>query len=87
MQKKNQIEIIIDIGTIFKINYKTLISIGDPVECIQIYLLIHDDLHCMDDDKIKKRKFSTHDKFGESILALVGNLLLTITSESNLQYF
>ena len=41
----------------------------------------------MDDVKIKKRKFSTHDKFGESTVVLVANLLLTITSESNLQYF
>ena len=60
--KKIRSKILIDIGAIFKINYKTLISIGAAVECIHAYSLIHDDLPCMDDDKIRRGKISTQIK-------------------------
>ncbi len=73
--KKIRSKILIDIGAIFKINYKTLISIGAAVECIHAYSLIHDDLPCMDDDKIRRGKISTHIKFGESTAVLAGNSL------------
>jgi farnesyl diphosphate synthase len=79
--KKIRSKILIDIGAIFKINYKTLISIGAAVECIHAYSLIHDDLPCMDDDKIRRGKISTHIKFGESTAVLAGNSLLTMAFE------
>ena len=79
--KKIRSKILIDIGAIFKINYKTLIAIGAAVECIHAYSLIHDDLPCMDDDKIRRGKFSTHVKFGESTAVLAGNSLLTMAFE------
>jgi len=79
--KKIRSKILIDIGTIFKINYKTLIAIGSAVECIHAYSLIHDDLPCMDDDKIRRGKLSTHIKFGESTAVLAGNSLLTMAFE------
>jgi len=79
--KKIRSKILIDIGTIFKINYKTLIAIGAAVECIHAYSLIHDDLPCMDDDKIRRGKLSTHIKFGESTAVLAGNSLLTMAFE------
>ena len=37
--KKIRSKILIDIGTIFKIKYKTLIAIGAAVECIHAYSL------------------------------------------------
>ena len=87
--KKIRSKILIDIGSIFSINYKTLIAIGAAVECIHAYSLIHDDLPCMDDDKIRRGKPSTHIKFGESTAVLAGNSLLTmafeILSSSNLK--
>ena len=87
--KKIRSKIIIDIGSLFKINYKTLISIGAAVECIHAYSLIHDDLPCMDNDKVRRGKPSTHIKFGESTAVLAGNSLLTmafeILSNSNLK--
>ena len=46
--KKIRSKILIDVGYLFKIKYKTLISIGAAVECIHAYSLIHDDLPCMD---------------------------------------
>jgi len=79
--EKIRSKILIDIGTIFKINYKTLIAIGAAIECIHAYSLIHDDLPCMDDDKIRRGKLSTHVKFGESTAVLAGNSLLTMAFE------
>ena len=79
--KKIRSKILIDIGVIFKIDYKTLIAVGAAVECIHAYSLIHDDLPCMDDDKIRRGKLSTHIKFGESTAVLAGNSLLTMAFE------
>ena len=79
--KKIRSKILLDIGTIFKIEYKTLIIIGAAVECIHAYSLIHDDLPCMDNDKLRRGKLSTHIKFGESTAVLAGNSLLTMAFE------
>ena len=48
--KKIRSKILVDIGSIFSIDYKTLIIIGSAVECIHAYSLIHDDLPCMDNE-------------------------------------
>jgi len=79
--KKIRSKILLDIGGIFKIKYKTLIIIGAAVECIHAYSLIHDDLPCMDNDKLRRGKPSTHIKFGESTAVLAGNSLLTMAFE------
>ena len=79
--KKIRSKILIDIGSLLSINYKTLITIGAAVECIHAYSLIHDDLPCMDDDEIRRGKPSTHVKFGESTAVLAGNSLQTIACE------
>tara|TARA_B100000787_G_scaffold29_1_gene35 strand:- start:329 stop:1201 length:873 start_codon:yes stop_codon:yes gene_type:complete len=79
--KKIRSKILLDIGVKFKIEYKTLIIIGAAVECIHAYSLIHDDLPCMDNDKLRRGKPSTHIKFGESTAVLAGNSLLTMAFE------
>jgi len=79
--KKIRSKILLDIGTVYKIEYKTLIAIGAAVECIHAYSLIHDDLPCMDNDKLRRGKPSTHIKFGESTAVLAGNSLLTMAFE------
>jgi farnesyl diphosphate synthase len=79
--KKIRSKILIDIGKLFKIDYKTLISVGAAVECIHAYSLIHDDLPCMDNDNLRRGKLSTHIKFGESTAVLAGNSLLTMAFE------
>ena len=79
--KKIRSKILIDIGSFFSINYKTLIAVGAAVECIHAYSLIHDDLPCMDDDSIRRGKPSTHIKYGESTAVLAGNSLLTMAFE------
>ena len=79
--KKIRSKILVDIGSIFKINYKKLIILGAAVECIHAYSLIHDDLPCMDNDSMRRGKPSTHIKFGESTAVLAGNSLLTMAFE------
>ena len=79
--KKIRTKILIDIGSLYKLNYRTLISLGAAVECIHAYSLIHDDLPCMDNDTIRRGKPSTHIKFGESTAVLAGNSLLTMAFE------
>ena len=79
--KKIRTKLLVDIGKIFSIKYKTLIQVGAAVECIHAYSLIHDDLPCMDDDDLRRGKLSTHKKFGESTAILAGNSLLTIGFE------
>jgi farnesyl diphosphate synthase len=79
--KKIRSKILLDIGNIFRIEYQTLIIIGAAVECIHAYSLIHDDLPCMDNDKLRRGKPSTHIKFGESTAVLAGNSLLTMAFE------
>ena len=79
--KKIRSKILLDIGAMFKIKYKILIIIGAAVECIHAYSLIHDDLLCMDNDKLRRGKPCAHIKFGESTAVLAGNSLLTMAFE------
>ena len=79
--KKIRSKILLDIGTAFEIEYKTIITVGAAIECIHAYSLIHDDLPCMDNDKLRRGKPSTHIKFGESTAVLAGNSLLTMAFE------
>ena len=79
--KKIRSKLIVDVGRIFNTEYKKLIQISAAVECIHAYSLIHDDLPCMDNDRLRRGKLSTHAKFGESTAILAGNSLLTIAFE------
>jgi len=79
--KKIRSKILIDTGSLFNLDYKSLIVIGSAIECIHAYSLIHDDLPCMDNDSIRRGKPSTHIKFGESTAVLAGNSLLTMAFE------
>ena len=79
--KKIRSTIILSAGKIFNINSKRLLNICGAVECIHSYSLIHDDLPCMDNDKIRRGKPSTHIKFGEATAVLAGNSLLTLAFE------
>jgi farnesyl diphosphate synthase len=79
--KKIRSTIIFDTGKIFNIKEKKLINICAAVECIHSYSLIHDDLPCMDNDKIRRGKPSTHIKFGQASAVLAGSSLLTLAFE------
>ncbi len=79
--KKIRSKILVDVGKIFNVSYKKLITIGAAVECIHAYSLIHDDLPCMDNDLTRRGKPSTHVKFGEAAAILAGNSLLVLAFE------
>ncbi len=79
--KKIRSTIILDSAKIFKLKKSKVINICAAVECIHSYSLIHDDLPCMDDDRLRRGKVATHIKFGESTAILAGNSLLTLAFE------
>ena len=79
--KKIRSSVIINTGKLFNLNLNFILNICGAVECIHSYSLIHDDLPCMDNDKIRRGKPSTHIKFGESTAVLAGNSLLTLAFE------
>ena len=79
--KKIRSTIIINTGKIFNLKIDKLLNVCAAVECIHSYSLIHDDLPCMDDDKMRRGKPSAHIKFGESTAVLAGNSLLTLGFE------
>ena len=79
--KKIRSSIIIGTGRIFNIKSSKLLNICAAVECIHSYSLIHDDLPCMDNDKMRRGKLAAHMKFGESTAILAGNSLLTLAFE------
>ena len=79
--KKIRSSVVLGAGKLFNIDADKLLNICAAVECIHSYSLIHDDLPCMDDDKIRRGKPTTHIKFGESTAILAGNSLLTLAFE------
>ncbi len=79
--KKIRSSVIINTGKLFNLNIKKLENICGAVECIHSYSLMHDDLPCMDNDKLRRGKPSTHIKFGESTAVLAGSSLLTLAFE------
>ena len=79
--KKIRSSLILSMGKLYDINQNKLLNICGAVECIHSYSLIHDDLPCMDDDKLRRGKITTHIKFGEATAVLAGNSLLTLAFE------
>ena len=79
--KKIRSSIILFTGKLFNVKEKKLLNICSAVESIHSYSLIHDDLPCMDNDKIRRGKPATHIKFGESTAVLAGSSLLTLAFE------
>jgi farnesyl diphosphate synthase len=79
--KRFRSAIVVNVGKIFKVDYKKLIIIGSAVECIHAYSLIHDDLPAMDNDILRRGKPTTHKKFNEFTAILAGNSLLTLAFE------
>jgi len=59
-------------------NFENAANVAGAIELIHSYSLIHDDLPCMDDDKIRRGKPTCHVKFGEAIALLAGDALLTL---------
>ena len=63
------------------IDIQNIMPFAIAIELLHSFSLIHDDLPCMDDDRIRRGKPSTHIKFGESTAVLAGNSLQTMACE------
>mgnify|MGYP001159672153 CR=1 FL=1 len=79
--KKIRSSIILATGKLYNLESYKLLNICGAVECIHSYSLIHDDLPCMDNDKLRRGKATAHIKYGESTAVLAGNSLLTLAFE------
>nr|WP_245588293.1 farnesyl diphosphate synthase [Brackiella oedipodis] len=60
---------------------KALQYAAAAVELIHAYSLVHDDMPCMDDDKLRRGKPTVHVKYGEAQALLVGDALQTSAFE------
>ena len=79
--KKIRSSVIFAAGKLYNLKSNKLLNICGAVECIHSYSLIHDDLPCMDNDKLRRGKATAHIKYGESTAVLAGNSLLTLAFE------
>jgi len=79
--KKIRSSVILATGKLYNLKLNKLLNICGAVECIHSYSLIHDDLPCMDNDKLRRGKPTAHIKYGESTAVLAGNSLLTLAFE------
>ncbi len=51
------------------------------VELVHTYSLVHDDLPCMDDDRLRRGRATVHVAFDEATAVLAGDALLTLAFE------
>lgn len=57
------------------------------IEMIHTSSLVHDDLPCMDDDRLRRGKLSTWAEYGEDIAVLAGDALLIYSVETAAKAF
>ena len=58
--KKIRSSVILATGKLYNLQSNKLLNICGAVECIHSYSLIHDDLPCMDNDKLRRESHSLH---------------------------
>ena len=52
-------------------------SVGEAIELLPTYSLVHDDLPAMDDDDLRRGRPTNHKVYGEAVAILAGDALLT----------
>jgi len=62
-------------------NVETALLPALAIEILHTYTLIHDDLPCMDNDKLRRGKPTSHVVFGAANAILAGDALLTLAFE------
>ena len=65
-------------GEMFAQNIEKLLPVCAPLEFVQSFTLVHDDLPCMDDAAFRRGKPSLHITYGEANAVLVGDALLNL---------
>ncbi len=59
------------------VDYLKIIPASIALEMIHTYSLIHDDLPCMDDDMLRRSRYTVHVLYGEAQAVLTGDAILT----------
>lgn len=65
-------------GEMYGLATENLIPVCAPLEFVQAFTLIHDDLPCMDDAAFRRSKPSLHIVYGEAFALLTGDALLNL---------
>ncbi len=67
--------IVYAVSELLDADIKNVDRVALAIECIHSYSLIHDDMPCMDNDRLRHGKLTTHAKFGEAMAMLAGDAL------------
>ena len=70
--------LLIESACLFGVAEEEALGAAAALECVHCYSLVHDDLPCMDDDKVRRGRPTTHIAFGEATAILAGDALLTL---------
>jgi farnesyl diphosphate synthase len=70
--------LLIESAGLFGVAEEAALDAGTALECVHCYSLVHDDLPCMDDDKVRRGRPTAHIAFGEATAILAGDALLTL---------
>jgi len=68
-------------ASLFHVERDVALRVAAAVEAIHVYSLIHDDLPCMDDDKLRRGKPTVHCAFDEATAVLAGDSLHALAFE------
>ncbi len=68
-------------GEITRAPLERLASVACAVELIHAYSLVHDDLPCMDDDRLRRGRATCHVEYDEATALLVGDALQSLAFE------
>ena len=70
--------LLIESARLFGVAEEEALNTAAALECVHCYSLVHDDLPCMDDDKMRRGRPTAHIAFGEATAILAGDALLTL---------
>jgi farnesyl diphosphate synthase len=70
--------LLIESARLFGVAEEAALDAAAALECVHCYSLVHDDLPCMDDDKVRRGRPTTHIAFGEASAILAGDALLAL---------
>jgi farnesyl diphosphate synthase len=70
--------LLVESARLFGVEEERALAAAAALECVHCYSLVHDDLPCMDDDKVRRGRPTTHIAFGEANAILAGDALLTL---------
>jgi farnesyl diphosphate synthase len=68
---------VIESGSLFGVDRRSLGRAAAAIECVHIYSLVHDDLPAMDNDDLRHGHPTVHKAFDEATAILAGDALLT----------